>query len=41
MRWNSEEENFTWSELAREEDKKLKYEMHETTNQIMVRIYIH
>ena len=38
MRWDASANKFTWSEAARNEDKILRYEMHEFTNTIMARV---
>ena len=37
-RWNEEEEKWTWTEADKEEDKRLKYQERETTNQRMARL---
>ena len=38
MRWNEEEEKFSWTKEDMIEDKRIKYEMMETTNSRMSRL---
>ena len=38
MRWDASAGKFTWSAAARDEDKNLRYEMHESTNARMARV---